>query len=158
MGNSLKFATNINVLYENGKKLISDEFDPKQILKLTFNDIDRDGIKDYLDNCPEVENFDQSDIDNDGIGDVCDSNNSMGVSSLDLTNFFSYPNPVSDSYIIDFPKKLKLDVFDLMGRLILSQKLASGKNSIDTSEFNRGIYLFKFKYNDLSVGKLVIKK
>jgi len=158
LGNSLKFATNINVLYENGKKIISDEFDPKQILKLTFNDIDRDGIKNYLDNCPEVENFDQSDIDDDGIGDVCDSNNSMGVSLIDLNSFFSYPNPVSDSYIIDSTKKLKLDIFDLMGRLILRQNLASGKNIIDTSEFIRGIYLFKFNYNGVSVDKLVIKK
>jgi hypothetical protein len=140
------------------KKIISDEFDPKQILKLTFNDIDRDGIKDYLDNCPEVENFDQSDIDDDGIGDVCDSNNSLGVSFLDLNNFFSYPNPVSDSYTIESPNKLKLDVFDLMGRLILSQNLTSGKNIIDTSGFNRGIYLFKFNHNDISVDKLIIKK
>ena len=82
----------------------------------------------------------------------------MGVSLIDLNSFFSYPNPVSDSYIIDSTKKLKLDIFDLMGRLILRQNLASGKNIIDTSEFIRGIYLFKFNYNGVSVDKLVIKK
>ena len=82
----------------------------------------------------------------------------MGVSLIDLNSFFSYPNPVSDSYIIVSTKKLKLDIFDLMGRLILRQNLASGKNIIDTSEFIRGIYLFKFNYNGVSVDKLVIKK
>lgn len=35
-------------------------------------DDDGDGIPNYLDNCYDISNFNQSDIDNDGIGDVCD--------------------------------------------------------------------------------------
>jgi PKD repeat protein len=34
---------------------------------------DGDGIRDGLDNCPTVDNADQSDIDQDGLGDACDS-------------------------------------------------------------------------------------
>jgi len=74
LDNYLKFATNIGVFYdENGKKTINYEDNPREILNLTFNDIDRDGVEDSEDNCPEIENIDQSDVNNDGIGDVCDS-------------------------------------------------------------------------------------
>ena len=76
LDNDLKFATNIGVFYdENGKKTINPVDYTREILNLTFNDLDRDGVKDSNDNCPEIENVDQSDIDNDGIGDVCDDDN-----------------------------------------------------------------------------------
>ena len=46
-------------------------------------DIDGDGVRDILDNCPFTENVDQSDIDLDGIGDLCDAcDNSSGGSAL----------------------------------------------------------------------------
>ena len=35
-------------------------------------DFDGDGVRDHLDNCPEVSNADQSDLDRDAEGDVCD--------------------------------------------------------------------------------------
>ncbi len=37
------------------------------------NDIDKDGILDYNDNCKDKYNPDQKDTDNDGIGDICDN-------------------------------------------------------------------------------------
>ena len=36
-------------------------------------DGDEDGIRDYIDNCPDIYNPDQIDSDGDGIGNVCDS-------------------------------------------------------------------------------------
>ena len=46
----------------NGSSLITAEIDT-----------DVDGVLDYVDNCPDTPNSDQSDINNNGIGDVCDS-------------------------------------------------------------------------------------
>ena len=48
----------------NGSSLITAEIDT-----------DVDGVLDYVDNCPDTPNSDQSDINNNGIGDVCDSSN-----------------------------------------------------------------------------------
>ena len=44
------------------------------LLEVTSDDIDNDGIKNDVDNCPDTYNPNQSDFDGDDIGDVCDSN------------------------------------------------------------------------------------
>lgn len=44
-------------------------------------DGDRDGVPDFLDNCPTVRNPDQADIDGDRIGDACDGPLTVSVSN-----------------------------------------------------------------------------
>jgi hypothetical protein len=52
----------------------------------TAPDSDCDGVPDSVDNCPLVDNPNQSDVDSDGVGDVCDSERGLlwleGVNSL----------------------------------------------------------------------------
>ena len=44
------------------------------LLEVTSDDVDEDGVKNDVDNCPETYNPNQQDLDQDNIGDVCDSN------------------------------------------------------------------------------------
>jgi hypothetical protein len=57
-------------------------------------DADNDGLKDYLDNCPEGYNPNQEDTDNDGQGDICDylGNKALGLNTV---------NPLTDFHIRD---------------------------------------------------------
>jgi hypothetical protein len=45
----------------------------------TVLDTDGDGVVDALDNCPEVQNKDQSDLDGNDWGDVCDDMDGDGI-------------------------------------------------------------------------------
>ena len=42
------------------------------VLTTTIPDTDGDGVNDFLDNCRDIANADQSDVDGDDLGDVCD--------------------------------------------------------------------------------------
>jgi len=64
--------------------------DPEEVEETTINrgkknpvfqepDDDEDGVPNYLDNCVNVSNDDQTDIDNNGSGDVCDDYDRDGV-------------------------------------------------------------------------------
>jgi Ca2+-binding RTX toxin-like protein len=50
------------------------------------SDLDKDGVTDGLDNCPEVANSDQSDVDENGIGDACEAPDGDGDGVPDATD------------------------------------------------------------------------
>ena len=52
--------------------LVVPNFNANRIDLIPLDDNDNDNVLDYIDNCPNVINTDQSDIDEDGDGDVCD--------------------------------------------------------------------------------------
>lgn len=58
-----------------------EDSDGDGVLDYLDGDMDKDGIPDSLDNCPEDYNTDQKDRDNDKVGDVCD--NCMKVANPD---------------------------------------------------------------------------
>jgi hypothetical protein len=66
-----------------------DNINRFNIIKLSPNDTDSDGILDYMDNCTLVSNASQLDTDNDGFGNICDPdfNNDGVVASADLAFF-----------------------------------------------------------------------
>jgi hypothetical protein len=51
-----------------------------------------------------------------------------------------YPNPVSDKLFITLNEVENLDVYDVMGQLVLTKRLNQGINELDLSTMNKNIY------------------
>ncbi|KGO83817.1 hypothetical protein Q762_00790 [Flavobacterium cauense R2A-7] len=54
-----------------------------------------------------------------------------------------YPNPSTGVFNIVSQQDLVVEVYDLVGKLVLNQKIAIGTNSVDISNFSSGVYLLK---------------
>jgi hypothetical protein len=61
------------------------------------------------------------------------------------SGFFVYPNPAK-SNIIHLPNKKSFYIYDTSGRLLIEGK---GKDFIDVSTLDRGVYLLKTFENDI---------
>ena len=73
-----------------------------------------------------------------------------------------YPNPVDDKLTIEIKdKNVNFTLFNLNGKLILSNQLKSTVNTIDVSAINSGIYFYEVsntKGIKLVKGKLIVTK
>jgi Secretion system C-terminal sorting domain/Right handed beta helix region len=69
-----------------------------------------------------------------------------------------YPNPARDYVVLEqIRSEANIELYDVLGQKILTQKSIGGTVNIDISSFNKGIYLVKIinKDNVLQVGKFV---
>ena len=55
-----------------------------------------------------------------------------------------YPNPFVTSVTVILNSDAKMDLCDMMGKLILTNNLISGSNTVDLSSLPTGVYLVKF--------------
>jgi hypothetical protein len=74
-----------------------------------------------------------------------------GVGTPRNESFRIYPNPATDLLVIELPGETHVRLYDLMGRLLYSQDHAKGDLTLNVSEFNRGIYIFRFSWEDGSM-------
>ncbi len=82
----------------------------------------------------------------------------LDVLNYNLENIKSYPNPFSEFYIIESIVLIKLEVYDINGKIILKKQLVPGKNKINGTNLSKGFYLFKFKDLNRSNSKILIKE
>ncbi|MFC5284310.1 T9SS type A sorting domain-containing protein [Pedobacter alpinus] len=68
--------------------------------------------------------------------------------------FSFYPNPITTDVSVDFTERYDLDFFDFTGRKILSKQNLQGKQTIDLTTYNRGLYLMRIT----SGGKTAVRK
>ncbi len=57
----------------------------------------------------------------------------------------TYPNPSSGFYTIEAPYEMKISVVNILGKKILAQPIFEGKNQIDLSNYDSGIYFLSLK-------------
>lgn len=80
---------------------------------------------------------------------------------INIINSFSiYPNPASESIIIDVADKqnLNLSLYNLVGELILQRRLSSNKNSIDISSLRPGMYIIQVTGLNWAAQQKIIKE
>ncbi|MGM5468634.1 M4 family metallopeptidase [Flavobacteriaceae bacterium LMO-SS05] len=99
------------------------------------------------------------------IDDFVIYDNSLGINDLEsLTNqVLIYPNPSSNIFTLSFEKtynNIDLDVYDIMGGKVLSQKNISKPNNkyeLDMSNFSKGLYFTRIKIEkDFTIVKKLI--
>ena len=56
-----------------------------------------------------------------------------------------YPNPNNGYFIVEVEKETQIVIINILGEVILSKELNSGKNEIDLMGRSKGIYLANFK-------------
>lgn len=61
-----------------------------------------------------------------------------------IANLKVYPNPSNGIFTINSEEVLDIKVYDLIGKLIYSNKVNSGINQIDISNYSNGIYLLQY--------------
>ena len=59
-----------------------------------------------------------------------------------------YPNPSNGIFNILAQENISIELYDVVGKLIMNQKLSIGTNSFDISNFNTGVYLLKVTNNN----------
>lgn len=87
-------------------------------------------------------------------------NNASDVELNNADDFLVYPNPASDYFIIELnniSESVLVEVYDSHGRLVVSQEIIENQ-PISVSDLNKGIYVYKFVYNDNSFrGKILVQ-
>ena len=74
------------------------------------------------------------------------------------SQFSVYPNPVSNLLYITTPKNnYTLGIYNIQGQLIRTPSVYSGSQTIDYSQYTKGIYLMKFTSNDYTKILKIIK-
>lgn len=92
-----------------------------------------------------------------GTGTTWQINSVLGVSEYELENSFSiYPNPSNGKFTIksSLNDSIPYQVYDVTGKLVLSNSFSNVSNMIDLSNNSQGIYIFKISLN----GNLITKK
>lgn len=82
----------------------------------------------------------------------------LGIDAVDGNSISVFPNPIANSVTINFPENTLGNPFsltDMTGRLIYTSTINTQSTIIDTSELNKGIYLFHVRFRN---GKIFTKK
>jgi hypothetical protein len=91
----------------------------------------------------------------------CSYGSELSVESISRNNILIYPNPTHDVINIITYTKMKLEVYDSSGKLVIlvrPQYLSQGENQLDVSQLPAGIYSFNITYNNNTLSKKVIKR
>jgi type IX secretion system substrate protein len=77
---------------------------------------------------------------------VTDTNCTTGINNIQAANLSVYPNPATTLLNINSNENLagfNLQMFDIVGRLVLSQVLEGNSNAINVAKLSNGTYIYR---------------
>ena len=87
------------------------------------------------------------------------TNGVLGNPDQILTNISIYPNPTNSILNIENAENATIEIYDLLGRLILTKSNISAHEKINVSNLNTGTYLIQFKNENIfATDKFIISK
>jgi uncharacterized delta-60 repeat protein/uncharacterized repeat protein (TIGR01451 family) len=92
---------------------------------------------------------------------ACYEINAIGIDESALNKLKFYPNPTKNSLFINFPEsvgKVKIEVIDVMGRLMLIEEFFESSFEIDMNPYTPGTYFIRFMNQQNIVVRKVIKE
>lgn len=97
----------------------------------------------------------------DAVSICTDGSNAVGLSEFGFLNkVIISPNPSSGQFTIDgIEENVFIEVFDITGRLILSESITGNNNTIDLTSKEKGVYIYRITDNKKGIlqGKFIIK-
>ncbi|PTM08705.1 MAG: endonuclease I [Bacteroidetes bacterium] len=93
----------------------------------------------------------------DNCDDLGEHTITLSVNDVSTNNFKFYPNPVSSNKLkFVFNQSISIQIFDILGKQIISKTIQPNNNWLDVSSLNKGIYLVKMTANkQTSIKKLI---
>ena len=85
----------------------------------------------------------------------------LGQDNYDIAKFQISPNPAKTNITINFPSfinDVSVEVYDILGKKILSKKINSISSNINVSKWNSGIYLIRVSTENTTSTKRFIKE
>jgi len=87
---------------------------------------------------------------------------SLSINELQLTETISiFPNPATDNVKVNLPKNMEeasVNVFNVLGKKVITQKINATNNKIKISHLNSGVYLLKFTNRNVSQTLKLVKE
>jgi len=86
--------------------------------------------------------------------------NDLSISEFNQPiNISLYPNPVtSNTFQITTTTNLDINIYNVLGKLVLAHKITPNDDDVDVSNLSSGIYLVKIKSKNQSVTKKLIRQ
>ncbi len=105
--------------------------------------------------------FDSSEwdlLDADTFDDFGSHTSTLSTNTISFESFKMFPNPTNgDKIYFNTSVDSRVSIYTVLGKLVQSSKVTKTKNSIDISQFAKGIYLVKINSGKQFISKKLIK-
>lgn len=94
----------------------------------------------------------------DNCDDLGQHTQTLSIDNTSLNKFKFYPNPVSTNKLnFAINESIQIQVYDILGKLVLTESISLNKTWLDVTSLNKGIYLVKLSANNQTIIKKLIR-